>query len=81
MTHEWIKWWKDKTFMTILGIGLVALVVSFLLAYFIEWGGILSIVVACIGGVAMRRVFSKKMDEVVKDIENNINNLKENKDE
>lgn len=76
MTHEWIKWWKDKTFMTILGIALVAMVVSFLLAYFIEWGWILSVVVACLGGVAMRRVFSKKMDEVVKDIEDNNNNLK-----
>lgn len=76
MTNEWIKWWKNKTFMTILGIALVAMVVSFLLAYFIEWGWILSIVVACIGGFLIRRVISKKMDEVVKDIEDNNNNLK-----
>lgn len=77
---NWIRWWESKFFLTILGIALATMGVSFILAYFIEWGWMPSIAVACLGGIAMRRVFSKKMDEVAKDIENN-NKLKENKDE
>jgi len=61
---ELIKWWKDKTFLTILAVALLTMVVAFLLAYFIDWGWVLSIVVACLGGYAIRKVIVKKLDEL-----------------
>lgn len=60
----WIKWWKDKTFMTILAITLATMVVAFLLTYFITWGWIPAIAMAVGGGLLIRRVFAKRMDEV-----------------
>lgn len=60
---EWIKWWKDKTFMTVLAVALVTMAVAFVTAYFIDWGWILSIVAAGIGGQAIRRVIVNKLNE------------------
>lgn len=60
---NWIKWWKDKTFMTILAVALIAMAVTFLLAYFIEWGWIPAIAVALAGGFVMRKIVIKKLDD------------------
>lgn len=60
---EWIKWWKDKTFLTILAIVIVTMLISFLVAFF-RCGWVLSIVVACLGGYAIRKVIIKKLDEL-----------------
>lgn len=59
---EWIKWWKDKTFLTVLGIVAVTMLASFLIA-FIRCGWVLSIVIACLGGVAVRKVIIKRLDK------------------
>lgn len=64
----WFRWWKDSTFMSILVIAMVTMLIGFLLAYFLEWGWILTIVVTAIGGMSIRKVIIKKLDKT-----NNIN--------
>ena len=61
---ELSKWWKNKTFLTVLGIAVGIVVISFLLSYFITWGWIHAIAVTCIGGLGIRRVIIKKLDEI-----------------
>lgn len=59
---EWIKWWKDKTFLTVLGIVLITMAISFCVAFFsCAWW--LSIIVAGVGGFSIRKVIIKKLDE------------------
>lgn len=65
---EFVKWWKDKTFLTVLGIVAVTMLVSFLIA-FIRCGWVLSIVIACLCGVAVRKVIIKRLDKPVKEKE------------
>lgn len=61
---NWIKWWKSKFFLTILGIALATMGVSFILAYFIEWGWMPSIAVALLGGFIIRKVVIKRLDKI-----------------
>jgi uncharacterized membrane protein YccC len=61
---ELIKWWKNKTFLTVLGIAVGTVGIAFLFAYFITWGWIPAIAVTCIGGLGIRRVIMKKLDEM-----------------
>ena len=63
--NEWIKWWKDKTFMSVLGVALLTMLIGFLLAYYIKWGWILTIVVTAIGGMSIRRIIIKRIDKTV----------------
>jgi 4-hydroxybenzoate polyprenyltransferase len=62
---NWIKWWKDSTFMSVLGVALLTMLIGFLLAYYIEWGWILTIVVTAIGGMSIRRIIIKRIDKMV----------------
>jgi ABC-type enterochelin transport system permease subunit len=59
---EWIKWWKDKTFLTVLVIIAITMLVSFLVAFF-SCGWTLSVVIACLGGLGIRKVIIKRLDE------------------
>jgi hypothetical protein len=60
---EWIKWWKDKTFLTVLGIVLITMAISFCVAFFsCAWW--LSVAIACLGGIGIRRVIVKKLDDM-----------------
>lgn len=60
---EWIKWWKDKTFLTVLGIVAITMAISFCVAFFsCAWW--LSIIIACLGGFGIRKVIIKKLDEM-----------------
>ena len=61
----WIKWWKDKTFMTILAIALLTMLIGFLLAYFIEYGWLITIVLSIAGGVSIRKVITNRIDKEV----------------
>lgn len=61
---ELIKWWKNKTSLTVLGIAVGTVGIAFLLAYFITWGWIPAIAVTCIGGLGIRKVIRKKFDEM-----------------
>lgn len=61
---NWFKWWKSKFFLTVLGIALATISVSFVLAYFIEWGWILAIIAALLGGLSIRKVLINKLEEI-----------------
>lgn len=61
----WIKWWKDKTFMTILAIALLTMLIGFLLAYFIEYGWLITIVLSIAGGISIRKVITNRLDKEV----------------
>lgn len=67
MRGEWIRWWKDKTFLSVLGVALGSIVASLALALLLEWGWIGSIVTALAGGFEMRRLVIKKLDEIDND--------------
>lgn len=60
---KWIKWWKDKTFLTILAVALLTMVVAFLLAYFIDWGWVLSLVVGVTAGIAIRKIIIERIED------------------
>ena len=66
----WIKWWKDKTFMTILIIALSTMIIGFLSAYFIDWGWIITIILSAAAGVIMRKIIIKRIDEEVEKYDN-----------
>lgn len=60
----WIKWWKSKFAWTLIGVTLLTMIVGFLLAYFIDWGWIVTIVVSCAGGLVIRKIITNKLDEI-----------------
>lgn len=62
----WIKWWKDKTFMTVLAIALLTMLFGFLSVYFIEYGWIITIVLTMAGGVSIRKII---INRIIKEIE------------
>lgn len=61
---NWIKWWKDKTFLTILAIACVAMLVAFVFARYISWGWIVSCLVGLLAGLFIRKVITRKLDEI-----------------
>lgn len=63
---EWIRWWENKFFLCGLGVALLSMLLSFLLAYFIYWGWIPAIVVATCGGMLIRRIAVMGIDDYVK---------------
>lgn len=67
MRGEWIRWWEDKTFLSVLGVALGTMVASLALALLLEWGWIGSIVTALAGGFEMRRIVQRKLDEIDND--------------
>lgn len=60
---NWIKWWKDRTFLTILAACIVAIVLAFVFARFISWGWLLSCLVGCLAGLFIRSVIVKRIEE------------------
>jgi uncharacterized membrane-anchored protein len=62
---EFVKWWKDKLIVAIMLTAVLSVIVAFLFAYFIEWGWILSIITAIAGGITMRKLAIKKINEWV----------------
>lgn len=60
---EWIKWWKDKTFLTILATCVVAIVLAFVFARFISWGWIVSMLIGVLSGLFIRKVIIKRIEE------------------
>ena len=51
-----VKWWKSKKFLTILLIIVITMMLAFMLAYFIPYGWIGSIIITLIGGYCIRRI-------------------------
>jgi uncharacterized membrane protein YdbT with pleckstrin-like domain len=66
---NWIKWWKSKFAWTLIGVVLLTMVISFLFAYFFDWGWIVAIITACSGGFTLRKLIKKKIDDYVKSLE------------
>lgn len=62
MRGEWIRWWKDKTFLAILAVALLTMGVALASALLWEWGWIGSIAVALAGGYAVRRIVINKIE-------------------
>ena len=63
----WFKWWKNKTFLLILGISLLAMGISFGIIMINPgniWCAIGSISSACCGGLIIRKVIIKKLNEI-----------------
>lgn len=71
---EIIKWWKNKYAVIIVCIGILAVVIGFLFAYFISWGWILSLISAIIGGASIRYFTNKMIDDLVQRY-NNTNSI------
>jgi hypothetical protein len=58
------KWWKDKDFLKIAAVAITVMAASFLLAYFIEWGWIAAIIAAKAGGAIIRKIITKRLDNL-----------------
>lgn len=65
----WIKWWESKFAWTLIGVVLLTMVISFIFAYFFDWGWIVAIITACGGGFTLRKLIKKKIDDYVKSLE------------
>lgn len=63
---NWIQWWKDKTFLTIMVIAIIAVVLAYVFARFVTWGWVVSLVIGVIGGLGIRHVVVKKLNELDK---------------
>ena len=65
---NFIKWWKSKFAWTLIGGALLTMVISFLFAYFFDWGWIVAIIAACSGGFTLRKLIKKKIDDFAKSL-------------
>lgn len=61
---KWFRWWENRTFLTILGVAMVTMGITFVLAYFITWGWIPAIAMAICGGLLIRKMVTKKLDDL-----------------
>jgi hypothetical protein len=62
----WIKWWKSKFAWTLIIVILAGMGLSFLPAYFLDWGWIISICTGLGTGFIIRKLIIKKLDEISK---------------
>ena len=63
--EEWIHWWKSKFFLKMLLIVFLTMIITFLVAYFTNgYWQLLSIPTACLGGLIIRKLVIKKLDEI-----------------
>lgn len=63
METEIVKWWKNKWAVLLMAVGILTVGIGFLFAHFISWGWILTLVVTAIGGIGMRHIAFKMIDE------------------
>lgn len=70
---EWIKWWKDKTILTIYGIIAIAIVLSFLTAYYLSnpFNWLLPILICIPCGLVIRKLIVKKLTETFEKLDTN----------
>ena len=61
---NWVKWWKSKFFWIIFGIEIIAMVLSFLSAYFLPspWGLICVILICIPSGIAIKKKIEDWLD-------------------
>lgn len=72
---EWIKWWKDKTILAIFGVGILAMVLSFLTSYYLSnpFNWLLPILVCIPCGLTIRKLIVKKLKETFENLTDNLN--------
>ena len=63
---NWIKWWKDKTFLAMMVIAIIAVVLAYVFARFVTWGWVVSLVIGVVGGLGIRHVVVKELNELDK---------------
>ena len=61
--NDWLKLWKDKTFLMILAIACIAMMIAGLCANLLNWGWILSCLVAVLAGFLIRKIVIKKIEQ------------------
>jgi hypothetical protein len=66
--NNFIKWWKSKFVLILIGVALLTMAISFLFAYFFDWGWIVAIITTCSGGFALRKPIEKKIEEFLKSL-------------
>lgn len=64
-----IKWWKNNFAWTLIGVVILTVVISFLFAYFFEWGWIVSLIIALSGGFVIRKLIVNKINDYVESLE------------
>ena len=60
---NWFKWWKDKTFLSVMGVALVTMLLGFLMAHYISWGWIITVFIGAIGGLVIRKIVVNRIEE------------------
>lgn len=70
---EWIKWWKDKTILTIYSVVAIAIVLSFLTAYYLSnpFNWLLPILICIPCGLVIRKLIVKKLTETFEKLDTN----------
>ena len=70
-----IKWWKDKIILAIYGVIALAMVLSFLTAYYLsnpfDW--ILPILICIPCGIVIRKLTVKKLKDTFENLTDNLN--------
>lgn len=64
-----IKWWKDKNLLLVIVIAVASIMLATTFACLIDWGWIIAIVIAIIGGVSMRCFIVKYIKNKFKNYE------------
>lgn len=69
-----IKWWKDKTILAIYGVVALAMVLSFLTAYYLNnpFNWLLPILICIPCGLLIRRLVVVKLNKVCKKLEDDL---------
>ena len=72
---NWVKWWKDKIILAIYGVIALAMVLSFLTAYYLsnpfDW--ILPILICIPCGIVIRKLTVKKLKDTFENLTDNLN--------
>lgn len=58
------KIWKDKTFLSVTGVALAAVVLGYVMAKNISWGWLLAECLGAGAGIAIRNIVMKRKDKV-----------------
>lgn len=68
--NTWIKWWKDKTMLSVILISIFTVIAGFMLTYFIDWGWILTIIIAGISGLSIKHIITNRLNKEVEKLKN-----------
>lgn len=60
---EWVKWWKSEFFLKLIVVVLITIILSFVVSYFLSWGWIIAVSLGASGGLLIRKMVAKKIDE------------------